>query len=103
MAFNKNETISSGVNILESEIGLVTKTYEGTQTIAVTEDGKKVIKAGTAYPSNDNKAIGVVFEDVDITDDVKRPISVIVAGRVKKDLVTVSEAAQGVLTDIKFV
>lgn len=103
MAFNKNETISSGVNILESEIGLITKTYEGTQAMATAVDGKKIIKAGTAYPANNNTAVGVVFEDVDMTDDAKRPISVIVAGRVKAALCNVAEAAQAVLTDIKFV
>lgn len=31
---------------------------------AVTENGKKVIKAGTILPSNDGKAVGVVLNDV---------------------------------------
>ena len=35
---------------------------------AITEDGRKVIKAGTIYPTNDAKAIGVVFSDMDVTD-----------------------------------
>ena len=42
----------------------------------------KIIKAGSVYPTNATGAKGIVFEDVDMTDDTKRPISVIVAGRV---------------------
>lgn len=34
----------------------------------VTEDGRKVIKAGTPYPSNDASCIGLVFNDYDVTD-----------------------------------
>lgn len=43
-------------------------TFERDDAAAVTEDGRKVIKAGTIYPSNDADAIGVVFQDVDVTD-----------------------------------
>ena len=73
MAYMKTTTYTSGVNILASEVGLVLKTFEGTQAMATQVDDKKIIKAGT-----------VVFEDVDITDDEKKPISVIIAGRVIK-------------------
>lgn len=33
----------------------------------VTDDGRKVIKAGTIYPANDATAIGIVFSDMDVT------------------------------------
>ena len=82
MAFMKTEKFHSGNNILASEVGLIQKTKEGTQAMAVEEDGRKIIKAGTVFPKNDATAIGVVFEDVDMTNDEKRPISVIIAGRV---------------------
>lgn len=85
MAFMKTESFYASNNILASEIGLVQKTREGNQEIATEEDGRLVIKAGTVFPANDATAEGVVFEDVDITDDEKRPISVIVAGRVIED------------------
>ena len=54
------------------------------------------IKAGSVYPTNATGAIGIVFEDVDMTDDAKRPISVIVAGRVleKRLPVTVDTTAK---------
>ena len=32
-----------------------------------TSDGRKVIKAGTIYPTNDASAIGIVFNDMDVT------------------------------------
>lgn len=85
MAFMKTEKFYAGNNILASEIGLVQKTREGNQSIATEEEGRMIIKAGTVFPANNSTAEGVVFEDVDITDDEKRPISVIVAGRVIED------------------
>lgn len=55
-----------------------------------------LIKAGSVYPTNATGAKGIVFEDVDMTDDTKRPISVIVAGRVleKRLPVTVETTAK---------
>lgn len=41
-------------------------------------------RSGTVVPTNNASAKGIVFEDVDITDDEKKPISVIIAGRVIK-------------------
>lgn len=82
MAFMKTEQFESTPNILESEVGLVLKTYTAEQTNAEAVGTKKIIKAGSVYPKNATDAIGIVFEDVDMTDDAKRPISVIVAGRV---------------------
>ena len=96
MAYMKTTTYTSGVNILASEVGLVLKTFEGTQTMATQVDDKKIIKAGSVYPTNATGAKGIVFEDVDMTDDTKRPISVIVAGRVleKRLPVTVETTAK---------
>jgi hypothetical protein len=81
----KTTTYTSGVNILASEVGLVLKTFEGTQAMATQVDDKKIIKAGAVVPTNNASAKGIVFEDVDITDDEKKPISVIIAGRVIKE------------------
>ena len=82
MAYMKTEKCNSGVNILSSEVGLVLKTFQGTQSMATQDGDKKIIKAGKIVPTNDASAKGIVFEDVDITNDEKKPISVIVAGRV---------------------
>lgn len=85
MAFNVFKTYSSGKNILASEVGLVTKTYDVARTASIVttrDDGVKIIPKGTVYPANDATAKGIVFEDVIITDDAKRPLSIIVAGRI---------------------
>lgn len=37
-------------------------------SMVVKEGDRFIIKAGTIYPSNDNKAIGVVLQDYDVTE-----------------------------------
>ena len=69
MAYMKTEKYNSGVNILSSEVGLVLKTFQGTQSMATQDGDKKIIKAGKIVPTNDASAKGIVFEDVDITND----------------------------------
>lgn len=69
-------------NFLESAVGLVQKTEMVTQDKAETVGTKKLIYGGTAFPANDGTATGIVFETVDMTDDEKRPASVIKAGRI---------------------
>lgn len=39
-----------------------------TETLAVTVEGRKIVKAGTIYPKNDATAKGVILSDVDVTD-----------------------------------
>lgn len=46
----------------------VAKTFLKDDAASVTIGGRKIIKAGTIYPTNDGSAIGVVFNDVDVTD-----------------------------------
>lgn len=82
MAYMKVEQGYTLPNFLESAVGLVQKTEMVTQTMATQVDDKKLIFAGTVYPSNDAKSTGIVFETVDMTDDEKRPASVIKAGRI---------------------
>lgn len=71
------EIIISGQNFLASEVGLRTITYNFSQVNSnVTTENvngmtRKIIKAGTIYPSNDNNAVGIVFQDVDVTDGNK--------------------------------
>lgn len=90
MAFMYKESYESPKNFLESEVGLIQKTMMGEQTNATDVDGRKIIKAGSLFPTNATGAKGIVFEDVDMTDDKKRPISVIVAGRVYENRLGIS-------------
>lgn len=82
MAYMKVEQGYTLPNFLESAVGLVQKTEMVTQAMATQVDDKKLIYAGTAFPSNDGNATGIMFETVDMTDDEKRPASVIKAGRI---------------------
>lgn len=47
-------------------------------------DGSKYVKMGTVYPSNDANAIGIVYEDVDVTTG-DMPGSVVTKGIVYED------------------
>lgn len=82
MAYMKVEKGYTLPNFLESAVGLVRKTEMATQPMATTDGNKKLIYGGTAFPANDSSATGIVFETVDMTDDEKRPASVIKAGRI---------------------
>lgn len=64
----------------------------------VTEDGRKIIKAGTPYPSNDASCIGLVFNDYDVTDgDVAA--SILIDGKVeeRKLPIAIASAAKAAL------
>ena len=96
MAFNKIVQYDTTPNFLESEEGLILKTFTAEQANAVTIGNRKIIQAGTVFPKNETGAKGIVYQDVDMTDDEKRPISVIVAGRVFEDRLPVAPE-----TDVK--
>jgi hypothetical protein len=67
------------------------------------DDGiHKTVPAGTVYPADDATAIGIVYQDVDVTYG-DRAGAVLVAGRVLADRLTVTEEAKAVLTGIVFV
>ena len=82
----------SGINILESEIGLVTKTRQIPETLGVVDGAYKTVKAGTVFPADDDTAEGIVFTDTDVTHGDAEG-SVIVAGRVLAARVDASEPA----------
>lgn len=60
-----------------------TKEFSASSALVVTtEEGGKYIPAGTAYPTNDGNAIGLAYEDVDVTVG-NMPGSVITGGNVE--------------------
>lgn len=95
MSFISNETGRTYAPgwFLESEVGVVRKTRQMSQTGASTaSNGGKYVPMGTIYPSNDANAVGIVYEDVDVsTGDM--PGSVVLAGRVYEDRLPVTIAA----------
>lgn len=65
-----------------------------TKTIAASgaadgENGGKYVPMGTIYPTNDSSAIGIVYEDVDVTAG-DMPGSVVLSGTVYEDRLAVS-------------
>ncbi len=100
MPFNKTTVFAPSPNILESEVGLVRKTRQATQSMATAEGSRKILRAGALFTNPDDSTdIGVVFEDYDMTDYEKFPISVVVEGRLKKE--NVSEEAKAKEAELK--
>ena len=91
-AGTKGVTHAAGWFLAEDEI-VTRKTKTIAQSGATTgADGSKHVKMGTPYPSNDSNAIGIVYEDVDVsTGDM--PGSVVTAGTVYLDRLPVELAA----------
>ena len=58
------------------------------QSGATTIGANKVVKAGTVYPANNNTAIGIVYEDIDVTSG-NMPGSVVTKGTVYEDRLAV--------------
>lgn len=87
MSFIANKTNSKvyapGYFLAHEECTRVTKTIP--QSLATTaENGTKYVKMGTVFPSNDASAIGIIYEDVDVTTG-NMPGSVVLKGVVYED------------------
>ena len=57
----------------DSHYTAMTMAIETNSALAVDEDGEKILKAGTVYPSNDASALGIVLKDVIL--DAERNVS----------------------------
>lgn len=66
---------------------------------ATTDEGGKYVPMGSAYPSNDANAIGIVYEDVDVTTG-DMPGSVVTKGEVYEDRLAITGASYGAATVI---
>ena len=66
------------------------KTKQIAQSGAVTaDDGAKYVPMGTAWPSNDGNATGIVYEDVDVTSG-DMPGSVVTKGVIYEDRLAIT-------------
>lgn len=78
----------------------VRETREMTQNSTLVQtaaDGAKYIPMGTAYPTNDGNAIGIVYEDVDVTTG-NMPGSVVTKGVVIEDRLAITGASYDAVT-----
>ena len=88
---DKGVMYEAGYFLVEDEpVTRQTKTIP--QTGATTAaNGAKYVKAGTPFPANDATAIGIIYEDVDVTSG-SMPGSVVTKGTVYLDRLAVELA-----------
>ena len=101
----KSQDYTTGKQILvfpDHYVGLA-HTFLKNDAAAATINGRKIIKAGTIYPSNDANAIGVVLYDVDVTDGDQNG-TLIVHGFIKTGAIPAnpSSNAKSALKGIQF-
>jgi len=81
----------------------VAQIFNKDDSTAVTIDSRKIIKAGTLWPSNDGSVQGIVFSDLDVTDGDQSG-SLLVHGFVKTAALPVVPASTAIaaLTQVVF-
>ena len=65
-------------------IARMAKKAEAIGDMVVKEGDRFIIKAGTIYPSNDDKAIGVVLQDYDVTES-DASMAIVLHGFIRAD------------------
>ncbi|MGF3112473.1 hypothetical protein [Facklamia sp. P9177] len=100
MPFIKDVEYQGKVNFLKSAHVVA---FTQTATKAMDKKGKGVIPAGTVFPANDGTAIGILYNDVDVSAG-DQPCSVIVEGYILKDRLPVEPTAEAIaaMKEIKF-
>jgi hypothetical protein len=68
-------------------------TFETADATAVTVDGKKLIKAGTIWPANDETAKGVVLYNCDVTNGTASGV-IVFEGEIKLGKIPAAPAAE---------
>lgn len=58
------------------------RAVSGSTGLAVLEEGRYIVKAGTIYPANNSTAIGVILNDYDVTDGDAQ-MAVVIHGFIK--------------------
>lgn len=68
-----------------------TKQFAANSALVVSENGTKHVPMGTAYPTNDANAVGITYEDVDVTSG-NMPGSVVMSGTVYENRLAITGA-----------
>ena len=63
----KGTIYAPGYFLAHNDENITRETKQIAQAGATVVDNTKYVKMGTAYPSNDGNAIGLLYEDVDVT------------------------------------
>lgn len=72
--------------------------------VVTRDNGRKVVPAGAVIPSNDGNAVGILFEDIDVTEGAKAG-SIVTEGVIYGDRLpaALEQAAASALTGIKVI
>lgn len=95
---------SPGYCLMNAECSRVTTNFSPSLASVVTAaDGSKHVPMGTVYPSNDSNAVGIVYEDVDVTNGAA-PGSLITKGDIYMNRmpVEIASAAKTALEGLGF-
>lgn len=102
MSFIQNDTSAKvyapGCFLAHEECVRETREFaQNSALVQTTDEGGKYIPMGTAYPTNDANAIGITYEDVDVTTG-NMPGSVVTKGVVYEDRLAVTGASYDAVT-----
>lgn len=107
MSFIQNETsavYAPGYFLAHEECVRETRQFaQNSALVQTTDEGGKYVPMGTAYPTNDGNAIGITYEDVDVTTG-NMPGSVVTKGVVYENRLPVelNGAAKSALQALGF-
>lgn len=98
---NEGTTYAPGYFIAAGDEAIQRETKEisaNSALVVTTDEGGKYVPMGTAYPTNDGNAVGILYEDVDVTTG-NMPGSVVTGGAtVYEDRLAVTGASYSSVT-----
>ena len=91
-AFKEGNVYAPGYFLAHEECVRETRQFaQNSALVQTTDEGGQYVPMGTAYPTNDGNAIGITYEDVDVTTG-NMPGSVVTKGIVNEDRLTITGA-----------
>lgn len=107
MSFNQNtngRVYAPGWFLAEEECARETCEISASHSQAVTIGATKIVPAGAVIPSNDGNAVGILYEDVEVTTG-NMPGSIVTRGAVYEDRLpaAIESTAEAVLPGIKVI
>jgi len=83
-------------------VAIARKLAKDSTLATTTTEGRKIVKAGTLFPANDETAIGVILNDYDVTDG-DQMAAIVIHGFIQKSKLPTEPAATVDIPLIKFV
>ena len=101
---NSGRGYAPGYFLASADCDRMTYEISASNSQAVTIDGKKIVPAGAVIPSNDGNAVGILYEDVEVTTG-NMPGSVVTRGAVYEDKLpaAIESTAEAVLPGIRVI